>query len=173
MELELKLDPVTLKVRAALPGAMLDGETLIAAGTGLLTVNDVTADGLPPGFFTVTIGVPAIAIASAGIDACNVVGFWYAEETVADPKVTIEEGKNPVPIIVSVKEGPPAVALAGLNAPTVGWELAGRTVRVTAGDVPPPPPATPPSGFVMEMPIVPGAAMAEAATRVVICVELT
>jgi hypothetical protein len=169
----LKFAPVTLRVRALLPGAAVVGDSAVMAGTGLLTVNDVTTDGFPPGFSTLTKGVPATAIALAGMDACNVVEFVYAEETVADPNFTIEVGANPVPTIVSVKDGPPAVALAGLNPPTVGCVLDGSIVIVAAGDVPPLEKPTPNSGFLTEMAIVPGDAMAEAATVVVNCVELT
>ena len=115
----MKFVPVTLKVRPALPGATLDGEMVVAAGTGLLTVNDTTS-GLPLGFLTLTGGVPATAMALAGIEACKVVELTYADETVGPPNVTIEDAPNPVPVIVSVKDGPPAVALAGLSAPTTG-----------------------------------------------------
>ena len=71
-----------------------------------------------------------------------------------DPNVTTEEGLKPVPVIVRVNEGPPAVALAGINAPMVGWEFAGRTVSVSADDVPPPALLTP-NGFVTDTLIVP------------------
>jgi hypothetical protein len=75
-ELELKFDPVTLKVSGGLPGATLCGEMLIAVGIELLTVNDLAVDGIPPGFVTMTSGVPGVAMALAGIDAISVcVGF--------------------------------------------------------------------------------------------------
>jgi len=70
-ELVLKFVPMTLRVIAALPKATVEGERLLAVGTGLLTVKVVTRDGLPPGLVTVTNGVPATAIALAGIAACN------------------------------------------------------------------------------------------------------
>ena len=73
VELVLKPVPVTLRVTAAFPAATVDGERLLAPGNGLFTVNVVTRDGLPPGFATVTNGVPATAIALAGIAACNCV----------------------------------------------------------------------------------------------------
>jgi len=72
---ELKFVPDTFKVKLALLGATLVGERLPMVGKGLLTVNVVTTDGLPPGFTTVTKGVPPTAIALAGIDADNCVGL--------------------------------------------------------------------------------------------------
>jgi hypothetical protein len=71
MELVLKFAPVTARVAAALPTGTLDGETLLTPGTGLLTVKVITTDALPPGLATVTKGVPATAMALAGIAACN------------------------------------------------------------------------------------------------------
>ena len=80
-----------------------------------------------------------------------------------DPNVTTEEGLKPVPVIVRVNEGPPAVALAGINAPMVGWEFAGRTVRARADDGLPPGLETVTSG-------VPATAMALAG--IVACISL-
>jgi hypothetical protein len=71
VELELKFVPVTVRVTAALPAETVVGERLLAPGTGLLTVKVVTRDGLPPWFLTVTKGVPATAMALAGIAACK------------------------------------------------------------------------------------------------------
>jgi hypothetical protein len=71
VEPALKFVPVTVKVTAASPAETVVGERLLAPGTGLLTVKVVTRDGLPPGFVTVTKGVPATAMALAGIAACN------------------------------------------------------------------------------------------------------
>ena len=73
VELVLKFVPVTLTVTAALPAGSVEGTRLLVPGNGLFTVNVVTSDGLPPGFATVTNGVPAAAIAAAGIAACNCV----------------------------------------------------------------------------------------------------
>jgi hypothetical protein len=72
---EVGLAPVTLSMSAASTAGTLDGEMLMEAWTGLLTVNDITTDGFPAGFVTVTSGVPAAAMALAGMAACNSVGF--------------------------------------------------------------------------------------------------
>jgi len=169
----LKFVPVTVKASGPLPGATVEAERLAVVGTGLFTLNDFATNGLPPGFCTVTSGVPAAAMALAGIDAVSIVGVWYAEETGFPAKVTVDKGPNPVPMIMSVNVGPPTFVLAGLNAPMVGCEFAGRTVSVIVDDVPPPAPARPPTGFVMKRLIAPGEAIAEAATVVVTCEELT
>jgi hypothetical protein len=71
VELELKFVPVTLRVIPASPAETVAGERLVAIGTGLFTVKVVTSEGFPPGFVTVTNGVPATAIAPAGIAACS------------------------------------------------------------------------------------------------------
>ena len=153
LELVLKFMPMTFKVAAAFPSGKLEGERLPAPGTGLFTVNDVTRDGLPPGFVTVTNGVPATAIALAGIAACNCVALTNAEETILELKLTTEPAVNPVPVNVSVNAGPPAVVLAGSNPPTTGCVFTGRTVSGDDGEVPPSLPF--PTGSVTEMLIVP------------------
>lgn len=162
----LKFVPAMLTVSPALPGATLVGERLLAEGTGLLTVNVATRDGAPPGFATVTNGVPATAMALAGMAANNCVGLAYAEETMLEPNVTIEDGPKPDPLIVRVNCSPPAVALAGSNPPIVGCEFGVRTVSVTEDEVPPPP--SPLGGiFVMVMLSAPTFAMSPAKIAVV------
>jgi hypothetical protein len=71
----LKFVPVMVTFRPALSGPTLVGERLLAVGTGLLTVNVVTRDALPPGFVTVTSRLPATAMAPAGMAAVNCVGL--------------------------------------------------------------------------------------------------
>ena len=158
--------PVMLTLSPALPGATLVGARLLAAGTGLLTVNVFTTDGFPPGFATVTNGVPATAIAAAGIAADSCVEFTKAEDTVLEPKVTTDEGPKPVPVIASVNCMPPAVALAGTIDPMVGCEFDARTVSV-AGDEDPPPDPSSPSVLVMAIPIAAGFAISAAKIAVV------
>ena len=67
----MKFVPVTLRVTAGSPAETVAGEMPLAPGTGLFTVNVVTSEGLPPGFDTVTKGVPATAMALAGMAACS------------------------------------------------------------------------------------------------------
>jgi hypothetical protein len=68
----LKFVPVTVSVNPALPVIALDGEMLVAVGTGLLIVNVSAADSTPPPK-TVTDDVPAVAISDAAIDVVNLV----------------------------------------------------------------------------------------------------
>ena len=141
--------PVTVNVTAGSPADTVGGEKLLAPGTGLLIVNVVTSEGLPPVFDTVTKGVPATAIALAGIAACNWVESLYVAETWPDLNVTTELDVNPVPVRIRVNAGPPAVALAGTSAPITGCVLLGRIVKVNEDVIPPALPGA--TGFVTEM----------------------
>jgi len=75
VELVLKFVPATLSVIAALPAGTVEGERLLAPGNGLFTVKVATTEGIPPGFATVTNGVPATAMAVAGMAACSCVAL--------------------------------------------------------------------------------------------------
>ena len=92
-------------------------------------------------------------MALAGIAACNKVESINAAKTELELKVTAEFDVNPIPEIFSVNDGPPAVVLAGTNAPITGCAFVGRIVKVTDGEVPPALP--PPDGSVTETANVP------------------
>jgi hypothetical protein len=111
---------MTFSVNAALPGTAIVGESELSCGTGLFTVNVTTVEGLPPGFATVTIGVPAAAMAFAGMLACNSAAFEYAVAIALPLKLTTELGVKLLPDKVNVNDGPPAVVLAGESVPTTG-----------------------------------------------------
>jgi hypothetical protein len=94
----------------------------------------------PPGVgvTTVTVALPAVAMSVAGMAAVSVV---------AEPKVvgrtlpfhwTTELVMKFVPVTVSVKAGPPAVADEGLIPLVVGTGLAATIVNVCPFEVPPP-----------------------------------
>ena len=73
VEVETKFVPVTVRVNAAPPAVAPGGESELAFGDGLLTVN-VRAHDLPPpgvGFITVTPAVLAVAMWPAGTEAVN------------------------------------------------------------------------------------------------------
>ena len=89
-----------------------------------------------------------------------------------EPKVTTEEGRKLVPVTVSVNVGPPSVVLVGDNDVIVGWEFAGKIVKVAA-DVVPPLLSPTPTGTVTLMLIVPGFVRSDAKTGTVSWVELT
>ena len=152
-ELALKFVPVTFRVSTVLPASTLEGERLLAPGTGLFMVNVTINEGEAPGFLTVTNGVPAAAMALAGIAACNCVALTNADETTLELKVTTELAVKPFPVSVSVNAGPPAVVLAGTKPPTTGWVFTGRIVRGNVAEVPPLP--MPPTGFDTEILMVP------------------
>jgi len=134
----LKLLPITSRVTAALPGTALDGERRLSCGTGLFTVNVSAEEAMPPGFVTVTIGVPATAIAFAGILACNSATLENVVDIVFPLKLTTEPVVKLLPDKVNVNDGAPAVALAGDSAPTTGWKFEPTTVNGNAGVAPPP-----------------------------------
>lgn len=116
----LKFSPVTFSVTAALPGTALDGERRLSCGTGLLTGKVTTVDGRPPGLATATVGVPAIAIALAGMLTCNSAAFENVVSIAFPLNVTTEFAVKLFPDKVKVKDGPPAVALAGDRVTTTG-----------------------------------------------------
>lgn len=75
---ELKLDPFIARVIAALPAGTLAGDRMLSCGAGLFTVKLTTVVGFPPGFPTLTRKLPAVAIALAGMFACNCAGLINA-----------------------------------------------------------------------------------------------
>ena len=76
----------------------------------------------PPcaGLVTVTANVPVETILEAGIVAVNCVEFTNVVASADAPKLTIEPATKFVPLIVSVKAGPPARPLFGEIVATVG-----------------------------------------------------
>ena len=58
-------------VSAAAPAGKLGGDTVPLTGTGLFTTNVASNEMPAPGLLTTTTGVPARAMALAGIAACN------------------------------------------------------------------------------------------------------
>jgi hypothetical protein len=168
LEDELKLVPVTCRVIAALPGAALEGERWLCCGTGLFTVNVTTTDGSAPGFVTVTIGVPATAIAPAGIVPCNSVPLKKLGTIVFPLKLTTELGVKLFPERVNVNDGPPAVVEAGDSAPTTGWMFPAVMVMVAGLDVPPP--LVPFGGFVTVIFAAPGLAISPDEMEMLSCV---
>jgi hypothetical protein len=121
-EPETKCDPVTVSVKAGPSAVALLGEIELITGAGLLMVNVFAFDVPPPGpgFVTVTLIVPAVAMSAAEIAAVS----WALLENVvargAPFQFTTEVVMNPEPFTVSVKAAPPAVALAGEMEVTVG-----------------------------------------------------
>jgi len=123
-----KLEPDTHKLKAGAPtGAPLGSRELIL-GTRFIAVVMVKfmALEMPPpgaGLVTVTAGVPADAMAAAGIAAVNCVALTNVVAGAAPPKLTIEAATKFVPVIVSVKATPPAGVVFGEIEVMVGVGL--------------------------------------------------
>src|SRR5919108_337093 len=130
--------PVAVSVKAAPPAVALVGDTDVSVGMGLLIENVCAAETPPPGtgVTTVTLAVPAAAMSAAVMAAVS----WVALTTVvvreAPFHCTVLPGTKPVPVAVSVKAPPPAVALVGDTDVSVGTGL--LTENVCAAEVPPP-----------------------------------
>ena len=137
-EPETKFDPLTVSVKPGPPAVALLGEIELIAGTGLLTVNVLGADVPPPGpgFVTVTWIVPAVAMSAAEIAAVSWVLLENVVVRAAPFQFTTEVVTKPEPFTVSVKPGPPAVALLGEMEVTFGLGL--LIVNVSEFDAPPP-----------------------------------
>jgi len=161
---------VTLK--AAPPAAVLAGASEEMAGTGLaLLIVKVEPPDVPPpgvGLLTVMLVLPAAARSEAGTAALNWVGLTYVVESAAPFQFTVDADTKLLPSTVSVKDAPPAVALAGASDETVGTGLALVTTMGDAADVPPPG-----VGLLTVTLAVPAVAMAVAGTEAVICASLT
>ena len=75
VDVEMKLDPFTVKVNPAAPAFALGGESEVIDGTGSL-MGRLTAAEVPPpgaGLATVTLADPAVAISAAVICAVSCV----------------------------------------------------------------------------------------------------
>jgi len=154
-ELLTKLLPLTVSVNPEVPAVALLGEILLNDGDGLLTASDIVPEAEPSGLVTPIARVPVDAMSLAGIAAVsrvpltNVVVRFEPFTWTTDPFTKFE------PLAVSVKAGPPAVAVLGEMLASDGGELV--TVKVSAVDVPPPG-----AGLKTAMDSVPAAAMSDA-----------
>jgi hypothetical protein len=76
----------------------------------------------PPasGFVTVTLAVPGVAMSLPGMAAVSCEAFANVVVRAAPSQWTVDPGTNPLPLTVSVKAAPPAVALLGISAAIAG-----------------------------------------------------
>src|SRR5882762_5030078 len=133
-----KLLPFRVRVKAAPPTLALEGESDVSEGAGVVIVN-VWAPEVPPstpGIVTVTWAVPTAAMSETGIAAVTCVALTRVVVRAAPFQRTLAPMSNPVPVSVSVNPAPPAVALEGDSAVSVGPPA--LTGRLSAADVPPP-----------------------------------
>jgi hypothetical protein len=88
------------------------------------TVKVAPLEVLPPGFCTVTLAVPALAIRLAGIAAVNCVVATTVVDS-ADPfHSTVDPLTKPVPFTVNVKAGPPTPTTFGFKLLMLGCAIA-------------------------------------------------
>jgi hypothetical protein len=94
-------------------------------GPALVTVKLSGLEVPPPGagLVTVTADVPTEAMLEAGMAAVNCVELTNVVVGTAPPKLTVEDERKFVPLIVSVKAAPPATALFGEIVVIVGLGL--------------------------------------------------
>jgi hypothetical protein len=139
-EFKTKPVPFTMSVKAGPPAPARFGLIVVIAGTGFaLVIVNVTAFEVPPtgaGFDTVTDAVPGDAISLAGIVAVSNVVLVEVVVRSAPFQRTTEPDMKPVPLIVRVNAGPPAVAEPGLSPLIAGTGL--LTGKLTALEDPPP-----------------------------------
>jgi hypothetical protein len=110
----------------------------VIAGSGLFTANGEFPDVPPPGaeLVTVTLKDPAAAMSAAVIAAVTCVALTKVVVLAVPLNFTDELATKPVPLTVSVKAGPPFVAVFGERVVIVGAGL--FTVNGEVADVPPP-----------------------------------
>ena len=158
--------PLTVNANAAEPATALEGESELIVGTALLIVKEVAFEVPPgPGFVTVTVAVPAVAISAAVIVAVSCVALMNVVVLAPPLNFTTEVDTKPVPFTVRVKATPPAFALVGESEVTVGAGL--LMVKDCAFDVPPA------AGFVAVTLTVPAVAISAAGIVATICVPVT
>ena len=163
---ETKLLPLTVSVKAAPPAVALVGESDVSEGAvGIDTVNVNAFDAVVPGLIAVTWAVPAAAMSLAGMAALTCVALTKVVERAAPFQFTVAPETKLLPLTVSVKAAPPAVALAGeseVSEGAVGFD----TVNVNALDAVAP-------GLMAVTWAVPAAAMSLAGMAALTCVALT
>ena len=107
IELEMNPEPVTERVKAALPAMAEDGSINPMDGTGFgaTIVNDTEFDVPPPGLGlkTVTLAEPALATSPVSIDAVNWLPFAKVVARSAPFHRTTEPEIKPEPVTVRVK----------------------------------------------------------------------
>jgi hypothetical protein len=132
-----KLLPVTVKVNPAEPTITLGGDSAVATGTGLSTVNVSPPEAPPPGvgFDTFTCTLPAVATSAAVMAAVTFVLLTNVVVRLLPPHSTTAPFTKLLPLTVSVKAPLPAITLVGDSDVAAGTGL--PMVNVMALEVPP------------------------------------
>ena len=116
---ERKLLPETVRLNVAPPAIADAGLSDVMTGpptvvTGLI-LNVSAFEAVLPGFTTVTLALPTLAIRLPGIVAVNCVAFTKLVESGEPFHCTVEPDTKPEPLTVSVNVAPPTVAPFGLS----------------------------------------------------------
>jgi len=161
--------PVTDSVKAPELNAALDGCSVDATGVGLeMIANDKAPESPPPGvgLNTVTVAVPEVLRSAAVIAAVNCAELTYVVARFDPFHCTCDDGRNAVPVTLSVN--PPEPATAAVGAMTVADGAGFPIVKLRLADVPPPG-----AGLLTVTAAIPALARSVAVTAAVNCVELT
>ncbi len=105
--------PVTFSVKPEPPCAALPGDIDLSAAEAPVIVNVTLLETAPFELATCTAAVPAVAISEAGIVATSCVALWKVVVLLTPLQRTTDPLAKLLPVTVSVKDGPPVVALAG------------------------------------------------------------
>ena len=143
-----QLMPAGLLVTVPLPGALpaLLTDSAKVDGGAVPTVKGKLPEAAPEGLCTETWAVPWAAISAAAIAAVNRVALTNVVPRAAPFQRTVAPDTKLLPLTVSVKAGPPAVALLGdreLSAGAAGGDPDGvhfgRLQRLLPGELHPAP----------------------------------
>lgn len=127
--------PFNVKVNPALPAITEAGSIEVSVGTGLLIVKFSALVVAPPGagFVTVTFALPAVEMSAAEIVAVTCVELTKVVALATPFQFTMVVSLKLVPLTVSAKVAPPAVAEVGAMPVKVGIVL--LIVTVVVADV--------------------------------------
>ena len=99
-------------------------ESLVSGFTAKLNRSEFA----PPGLVASSRRIPGLVIRLAGTNTVSCVELTNVTANVEEPNFTVVAARNPLPLMVSVKPGPPAVAELGLTEEMVG--LGGLIVKM-------------------------------------------
>ena len=129
---------ITQSALPAVSALVASNRNLLVPDTGGVTVNVTPLEVTAPGVETVTEAVPAFAIFAAGTIAVNEVALIYVVESGVPFQLTEEVLVKFVPVAVSVKAVPPAVAVFGDIDVSDGLSITVFTRNAREDEVPAP-----------------------------------
>src|SRR5208282_1177293 len=117
--------PDNVNGKAAPPAVSLVGaiEASVGAGFAEPEIANTKSDVVPPPgarLVTVTLALPGLRIAAAGIVAVNCPALTNVVASAVPLKFTTEPWTNPPPVTVKVNSGPPAAIVDGLRDAMAG-----------------------------------------------------